>query len=380
MTQGDHKIPASKMAGTLKPFVFWGQKTDSVSLKVDLRNVVIDNVDLTEDRLEASFEGVGAQGHNKYGFELDFYLPVDPESSKVRTTELAVEFSIKKKGAEVWPRLTEKPEKLSWLKVDFDRFAFDDDEEESDNEDIANKLAAEEFMKKFEKDLADESARPLDMKTTYLFTYNFLQFMGFMYIVTVLSYNFFKLGLVAKQKAFESVGYQIMFCQAAAVLEVIHPLLGLVKTGIVPPLMQVGGRNLILFMLILQDVRLQIAPVVWYLLMTWSTIEIIRYPFYMFSSIGMDVKMVTWLRYTAWIPLYPLGILFEGTIVIMSIPLFEESGVFSLQLPNSANFAFYFPWFLHVYLLLLGLGGIQMMKHMYSLRKKKFGSGKQKAA
>lgn len=37
-----------------------------------------------------------------------------------------------------------------------------------------------------------------------------------------------------------------------------------------------------------------------------------RYPFYMLSSIGQDVKLISWLRYTAWIPLYPLGILFEG--------------------------------------------------------------------
>ncbi|XP_045156278.2 very-long-chain (3R)-3-hydroxyacyl-CoA dehydratase 3-like [Mercenaria mercenaria] len=359
------------MAGTLRPFVFWGQKNDSISLKIDLRDVTIDNVNLTEDRLETSFEGVGAQGHNKYSFELDFYLPVDTENSKVRTTDRAVEFSIKKKGAEVWPRLTEKQEKLPWLKIDFDKFAFEDDD---DSEEDAEKMAAEEIMRKLEKDLKENSVKSIDMKATYLFTYNFLQFVGFLYIVTVLSYNFLKLGSVAKEKAFEMVGYQIMFCQTAAVLEVIHPLLGLVKTGALAPLLQVGGRNLILFLLVLQDVRLQIAPVVWYLLMTWSTVELIRYPFYMFSSIGMDVKMITWLRYTAWIPLYPLGILFEGTIVIMSIPLFEESGKFSLQLPNSANFAFYFPWFLHLYLLILGLGGIQMMKHMHSLRKKKFGS------
>lgn len=43
----------------------------------------------------------------------------------------------------------------------------------------------------------------------------------------------------AKEKAFELVGYHIMFCQAIAVLEIIHPLVGLVKTGVVAPFMQV---------------------------------------------------------------------------------------------------------------------------------------------
>ncbi|KAL4227985.1 hypothetical protein ACF0H5_013423 [Mactra antiquata] len=361
------------MAETLKPFVFWGQKNDSISLKIDLRDAAIDVVNLTEDSLEASFDGVGAQGNNKYGFTLNFYLPVDSNSSKVRTTDRAVEFVIKKKGAEIWPRLTEKPERLAWLKIDFDKITYEDESEEEGEESLADKLAAEEMIKKLEKDLDENPGLEIGMSKVYLFTYNFIQFMGFLYIVISLSYNYFKQGAAVKEKAFELVGYQIMFCQLVAILEIIHPLMGLVKTGVMAPIMQVSGRNFILFMLILQDVRLQIAPVVWYLFMTWSSVELIRYPFYMFSSIGMDVKIVTWLRYTAWIPLYPLGFLFEGTVVLMSIPLFVESGAFSLQLPNSANFAFYFPWFLNAYLVIIAMGGIQMMKHMYALRKKKFG-------
>ena len=39
----------------------------------------VDRVDLSDDRLEAVIEGVGAQGNNRYEFELDFYLPVNPE-------------------------------------------------------------------------------------------------------------------------------------------------------------------------------------------------------------------------------------------------------------------------------------------------------------
>lgn len=37
-----------------------------------------------------------------------------------------------------------------------------------------------------------------------------------------------------------------------------------------------------------------------------------RYPFYMLSCIDMDWSVLTWLRYTMWIPLYPLGCLSEG--------------------------------------------------------------------
>ena len=37
-----------------------------------------------------------------------------------------------------------------------------------------------------------------------------------------------------------------------------------------------------------------------------------RYPFYMLSVFDVKVSFITWMRYTAWIPLYPLGILLEG--------------------------------------------------------------------
>ena len=45
------------------------------------------------------------------------------------------------------------------------------------------------------------------------------------------------------------VGTQLMVCQAFAVLEVIHPLVGLVKTGVMSPLMQVKFISNVTFLL-----------------------------------------------------------------------------------------------------------------------------------
>lgn len=39
-----------------------------------------------------------------------------------------------------------------------------------------------------------------------------------------------------------------------------------------------------------------------------------RYPFYMLGSFNMEWKTLTWLRYTIWIPLYPLGAISEGEL------------------------------------------------------------------
>lgn len=39
-----------------------------------------------------------------------------------------------------------------------------------------------------------------------------------------------------------------------------------------------------------------------------------RYPFYMLGSCNTEWKTLTWLRYTIWIPLYPLGVIAEGEL------------------------------------------------------------------
>ncbi len=42
------------------------------------------------------------------------------------------------------------------------------------------------------------------------------------------------------------------------------------------------------------------------------TIFLFRYPFYMAGVIDFSSEVLTWLRYTVWIPLYPLGFFSEG--------------------------------------------------------------------
>ena len=46
-----------------------------------------------------------------------------------------------------------------------------------------------------------------------------------------------------------------------------------------------------------------------------------RYPYYALSVLGMEAKTLTWLRYTAWIPLYPVGFTCEGTVVVHTVSI-----------------------------------------------------------
>ena len=47
-----------------------------------------------------------------------------------------------------------------------------------------------------------------------------------------------------------------------------------------------------------------------------------------------------WLRYSAFIPLYPLGVASELTMAYLALPIIKAKQPLSIQLPNSLNFGF----------------------------------------
>lgn len=51
---------------------------------------------------------------------------------------------------------------------------------------------------------------------------------------------------------------------------------------------------------------------------SWCTCTPIRYPYYILSVLEMEAKVLTWLRYIAWIPLYPIGFTCEGVYMYMN--------------------------------------------------------------
>lgn len=62
-----------------------------------------------------------------------------------------------------------------------------------------------------------------------------------------------------------------------------------------------------------------------------------RYPFYASQVVGFRIEPLIWLRYTLWIPLYPLGILFEGIIVMIVMWGVMDNQCFSKKMPGQEN-------------------------------------------
>ncbi|RVE71814.1 hypothetical protein OJAV_G00055400 [Oryzias javanicus] len=178
---------------------------------------------------------------------------------------------------------------------------------------------------------------------------------------------------------FHTISDVMFFCQTLATVEVLNAAFGMVRTGVIPTFIQVVGRNFILFVIFGTLDEMHNRPVVFFVFYLWSAIEIFRYPFYMLGCFGTEWKTLTWLRYTVWIPLYPLGVLAEAFAVIQAIPIFDKKQLFSVPVPKALGSSLSFSYVLQGYLILMFLGLFINFRHLYKQRKRRFRTKKRKA-
>ncbi|KAK3710041.1 hypothetical protein QZH41_012425 [Actinostola sp. cb2023] len=357
----------TKMAAALTPIVRWAQTKERLFLTVELSDVRYPSIDLTEDRLIFKAYGHGARGEDQYQLQVNFLEPIDPQASTHSLLERYVDFSIAKcKGREFfWQRLVEQDKKPHWLKINFDKWKNEDDtddeekkEEKEEEDPHINKILFEQRFKRDYDAHVDKAKQDVlrFLKTFYLVLFNLMQSVLFGYIVFKMLAGLALQGLDSIPGTYDAVSDVLATCQLAAIMEIIHPASGLVKTNVLTPFMQVAGRNLVLFLVLVPNEELHKDPVVFALFLAWSSIEIIRYPFYIAQTLNVPIEPLIWLRYSAWIPLYPVGILSEATLIWKAIPLLEKSQRFSFSLPNAFNFSFSFSFFLKFYLLFMIYG------------------------
>ena len=102
------------------------------------------------------------------------------------------------------------------------------------------------------------------------------------------------------------------YCQYGAFLEIIHSLIGLVKSSIFATSIQIIGR--IIIVVILQNFPSAISKGYLLIYIAWSIIEIVRYIYYIMSLFQKEYAnfnipyMLIWCRYSFFIVLYPIGV------------------------------------------------------------------------
>ena len=142
----------------------------------------------------------------------------------------------------------------------------------------------------------------------YFFTYNLVNLVCWSYMLfTVVDH--------LSNKFYFSLAFQTMdvlrIIQSIAILEPLHALI--LNTSVLNTLMQVASRLLIVwgphYVWQTEDIRMHFSYSV--LVSAWSVAEIIRYAFYCFKELDYIPYPLTWVRYTGFIVLYPIGVSME---------------------------------------------------------------------
>ncbi|XP_005807580.1 very-long-chain (3R)-3-hydroxyacyl-CoA dehydratase-like isoform X2 [Xiphophorus maculatus] len=361
----------------LTPQVFWAQRHGEIFLRVELSDASDVDISLQgHNTLQFRAQGHGAKGDNQYEFNLEFLEPVKPEIHQ-KLTQRQVDIKIRKRDERWWERLTLREKKPLFLAPDFDRW-LDESDAEMELQAKARTRQTTLREKRGKNENHEREFTYISLKKGYLFMYNLVQFLGFSWIFVNMTVRLFILGQDSFYDTFHTTADMMYFCQMMAVLEVVNPLLGLVKTGFFPAMIQVAGRNVILFVIFGCLDEMQNKAVVFYVFYLWSSIEIFRYPFYMLACIGTDWKPLTWLRYSLWIPLYPLGVVAEAVAVIQSLPIFDETRLFSVPLPSALGHSLSFSYTLQLYLVVMFLGLFINFRHLYKQRQRRYRSRKRK--
>ncbi|KAI0769733.1 tyrosine phosphatase-like protein [Trametes elegans] len=174
--------------------------------------------------------------------------------------------------------------------------------------------------------------------------------------------------------AYAHVGKQTAFVQSFAALEVLHVLLGWVRSPLVTTLIQVASRLYLVWGITYWFSETHTNPLYASMVLSWSLTEVVRYSFYAFNLLGREPAVLLWLRYTLFYVLYPTGASSEALLIYATIPS-PGLGLHSFRPSVLAA--------LHTYirqaLFVIWWPGLYVMyTHMLKQRRKVFGSGKGK--
>lgn len=87
------------------------------------------------------------------------------------------------------------------------------------------------------------------------------------------------------------------------------------------------------------------------LLVAWSIAECTRYFYYGFHLYDSAPHFATWLRYTLFIVLYPMGVSGELLTTYAALPTISAAKMWSIELPNIFNISFYYDYVLVLFML-----------------------------
>ncbi|CCW69037.1 unnamed protein product, partial [Phytomonas sp. Hart1] len=207
------------------------------------------------------------------------------------------------------------------------------------------------------------------VKKIYLLLYNSTMCAGWATILYKVAEHLLQGG--RSETLYEKIALPLVVFQTGAVAEILHAMFGLVRSPVGTTFLQVLSRLLVLYGAVrVGEGPSRRDPAFLQMIVAWALSEIVRYSFYGTNLLGASTQILTWLRYSAFMLLYPLGITGEAMCLYKALDLIKKNKPWSVELPNKMNFTF--SWYNGVRVLLATypLGSYIMYTYMLSQRRK----------
>lgn len=222
----------------------------------------------------------------------------------------------------------------------------------------------------------------LTAKSAYLLTYNLLQCMlwghcgyqllsqGIPYVLESTSWE----DLSRPSRVlilYAAVSGSALRAQALAWVEVIHAMVGLAGGGVGAAFVQALGRSAVILVLVevCESARSSLFAIG--LLFAACASDLVRYMFYAANLLGTCPRWLLVARYTAFLPLYPLGIICEWMLYYISLHEVDMKEIGRIRMPNAWNFAFDYGVWNRGVLFVYAYFGPSMFRYMLKQRAKK---------
>ena len=215
----------------------------------------------------------------------------------------------------------------------------------------------------------------------YLVAYNLAQAAGWG-LAFVLLVQGWRAG--GPRGAWAAAGPLCYVMQCVAGLEVLHAALGLVKARWSSAALQWVARTNVVALVVAETREIWGEPAVAAMLGAWALGEHVRYPWYALTVLGACPRALTWLRYTAFVPLYPVGFLGEMVCIVRALPHLEarprfQEGPLSELVPEGLRrVAGLSPLSYHAFMMCMlvyyPVGWFGLYSHMFRQRRRKLGA------
>jgi very-long-chain (3R)-3-hydroxyacyl-CoA dehydratase len=181
------------------------------------------------------------------------------------------------------------------------------------------------------------------VKRWYLSLFNLLSLLGWEFILLrllrdVSFWSSSQLGfrdnfdkfLLSLSLAFKATADLLPLVQSLAILELLHSAVGWVRAPVKTTAIQIASRLLLVWGVVWwfggSRYELFTSPAYFTMVLSWSITEIIRYGYYLASLMDNSgaPALLTWLRYSLFFVLYPVGAASEAFLLYLTAPFTKK--------------------------------------------------------